>query len=50
MLAVIEAMKVLNAVESEWAGRVVQVIAQDGAAVSAGDELLRFEVMADGHV
>ena len=50
MLAVIEAMKVLNAVESEWAGRVVQVIAQDGAAVSAGDELLRIDLLADGHV
>ncbi|MGY2487278.1 acetyl-CoA carboxylase biotin carboxyl carrier protein [Cupriavidus sp. CP313] len=47
-LAIIEAMKMLNAVEADLKGRVVHVAAQDGAAVEAGAPLFVIEPAGDG--
>ncbi|WP_155301145.1 acetyl-CoA carboxylase biotin carboxyl carrier protein [Cupriavidus necator] len=49
-LAIIEAMKMLNAVEANLKGRVVRVAAADGAAVEAGAPLFAIEPAGDGDV
>lgn len=43
-LAIVEAMKMLNAVESDAVGTLVRICVKDGAAVSAGTELFVIEV------
>lgn len=50
MLGVVEAMKVLNGIESERAGRVVAVLAEDGASVEPGTVLFRIEPTPCDHV
>jgi biotin carboxyl carrier protein len=42
-LVVVEAMKMQNEMNSPKAGRVVQVAAQEGATVAAGDVLATIE-------
>ncbi|HEY3258726.1 MAG TPA: biotin/lipoyl-containing protein [Pseudonocardiaceae bacterium] len=42
-MGIIEAMKLMIPVESEVAGRVVEVLATDGAAVEYGDRLFAIE-------
>ncbi|MFJ4291156.1 acetyl-CoA carboxylase biotin carboxyl carrier protein [Cupriavidus sp. NPDC089707] len=49
-LAIIEAMKMLNAVEADLKGRVVRVAAADGAAVEAGAPLFAIEPAGDSDV
>lgn len=49
-LAIVEAMKMLNAVEAQCAGRIVEVLAEDGVAVSAGMPLFVMEPMANAQV
>lgn len=46
-LAIIEAMKMLNAVEADVSGRVVQILAEDGTMVEAGTPLFLIEPGAD---
>jgi acetyl-CoA carboxylase biotin carboxyl carrier protein len=43
VVALIEAMKVFNEIQSEVAGRVVELIAANGDVVNKGDALLRVE-------
>jgi len=43
VIALIEAMKVFNEVTAEVAGRVVAIVATNGAVVQKGDALLRVE-------
>jgi acetyl-CoA carboxylase biotin carboxyl carrier protein len=45
VVALIEAMKVFNEVTAEVAGRVVAIVATNGAVVQKGDALLRVEPM-----
>ncbi|WID95217.1 acetyl-CoA carboxylase biotin carboxyl carrier protein subunit [Bosea vestrisii] len=42
-LAVVEAMKMLNAIECDRAGRIVAIREQDGASVAAGAVLFEIE-------
>ncbi len=46
-VAIIEAMKIMNAVEADRAGRVVKILAEDGEMVEFGQELVLIEP-ADG--
>lgn len=46
-MALIEAMKVLNAVEADAAGKLVEVLAEDGAQVEAGTPLFLLEPGAE---
>jgi biotin carboxyl carrier protein len=39
-VGIVEAMKVMNNIESEIAGRVVEVLVQNGQAVEYGTELM----------
>jgi len=41
IIGIIEVMKLMNSVRAEVRGRVVEILAQDGAAVEAGQVLLR---------
>lgn len=43
VIALIEAMKVFNEVQSEIAGRVVSLVAENGEVVQKGDPLLKVE-------
>jgi acetyl-CoA carboxylase biotin carboxyl carrier protein len=43
VVAVIEAMKVFNEIQSEVAGRVVEIVANNGDVVHKGDVLIRVE-------
>jgi acetyl-CoA carboxylase biotin carboxyl carrier protein len=43
VIALIEAMKVFNEVQSEVAGRVVEIVANNGDVVHKGDVLIRVE-------
>lgn len=43
VVALIEAMKVFNEIQSEVAGRVVELVANNGDVVHKGDALLRVE-------
>ncbi|MBF5006914.1 acetyl-CoA carboxylase biotin carboxyl carrier protein [Diaphorobacter caeni] len=49
-LAIIEAMKVLNAVESDRHGRIVRILAQDQSAVDASTPLFELEALEVIHV
>lgn len=42
-IGIIEAMKLMNYVESEWAGTVVEVLAANATAVEFGQALVRVE-------
>ena len=42
-LAILEAMKMLNPVEADRAGRIVRILVEDGAAVDAGTPLFELE-------
>jgi acetyl-CoA carboxylase biotin carboxyl carrier protein len=41
IIGIIEVMKLMNSVRAEVRGRVVEILAEDGAAVEAGQVLLR---------
>ncbi|TMR09799.1 acetyl-CoA carboxylase biotin carboxyl carrier protein subunit [Nonomuraea turkmeniaca] len=43
-VAIVEAMKLMNQVPSEWSGEVVEVLVADGQPVEFGQELLRVRV------
>ncbi|VVE10093.1 Biotin carboxyl carrier protein of acetyl-CoA carboxylase [Pandoraea iniqua] len=47
-LCLIEAMKMLNEVDCDWAGTVKEILAEDGGVVSVGTPLFVIEV--DGNV
>lgn len=47
-LAIIEAMKMLNAIEAEHKGRIVRIAATEGASVEAGAPLFVIEPAGDG--
>jgi acetyl-CoA carboxylase biotin carboxyl carrier protein len=40
VLCILEAMKLFNEIQSEYAGTVLRVIPENGELVSQGDELL----------
>lgn len=42
-IGIVEAMKLMNRVESEWTGTVVEVLARDATAVEFGQPLVRIE-------
>jgi acetyl-CoA carboxylase biotin carboxyl carrier protein len=42
-LCIIEAMKLMNEIESEWAGTVTEIFAQNGKNVEYGQKLLRIK-------
>jgi acetyl-CoA carboxylase biotin carboxyl carrier protein len=42
-LCIIEAMKLMNEIESEWAGTVTEVFAQNGKSVEYGQKLFRIK-------
>lgn len=43
VICVIEAMKMFNTLETEVAGRIVEILAQPGSEVKAGQPLFRIE-------
>ncbi|TMR95150.1 acetyl-CoA carboxylase biotin carboxyl carrier protein [Nonomuraea basaltis] len=43
-VAIVEAMKLMNQVPSEWSGEVVEVLVADGQPVEFGQELVRVRV------
>lgn len=43
-LCIVEAMKLMNEIESEFSGKVVKVLVQDGKAVEYGTPLFEIEV------
>ncbi|GAA3602534.1 acetyl-CoA carboxylase biotin carboxyl carrier protein [Nonomuraea rosea] len=43
-VAIVEAMKLMNQVPSEWSGEVVEVLVGDGQPVEFGQELVRVRV------
>jgi acetyl-CoA carboxylase biotin carboxyl carrier protein len=49
-LAVVEAMKLLNAIEADRAGRIVSIFAEDGATVSPDTQLFAIEPLEVPHV
>jgi acetyl-CoA carboxylase biotin carboxyl carrier protein len=44
-VCIIEAMKVFNEIQSDWAGRVKSIEAENGALVQAGDPLVVLEFL-----
>ncbi len=42
-LCIIEAMKLMNEIEAEWAGTVVEIFAQNGKNVEYGQKLFRIK-------
>ncbi|HXN31545.1 MAG TPA: acetyl-CoA carboxylase biotin carboxyl carrier protein [Polyangiaceae bacterium] len=42
-LCIIEAMKLMNEIEAEWSGTVVEVFAQNGKSVEYGQKLFRIK-------
>ena len=42
-LCIIEAMKLMNEIESEYSGKITEIIAKDGEAVEYGAPLFRIE-------
>ncbi|OGR97570.1 MAG: hypothetical protein A2902_02755 [Elusimicrobia bacterium RIFCSPLOWO2_01_FULL_64_13] len=42
-LCIVEAMKVMNEIKSEWRGRIVKILAENGKPVSKGQELFHVE-------
>ena len=49
-LGIIEAMKMLNPVESEFTGRIVEIKAADGESIGVGDEIVVIEEMKPADV
>ena len=49
-LAIVEAMKMLNAVEADRSGRITRILAEDGAAVDSGTPLFSMEPAGDTDV
>lgn len=49
-VGIIEAMKMLNVLESDRSGRVVRILVEDGASVEAGTPLFELQSMEDTHV
>ena len=43
VLCIIEAMKLMNEIESEYAGKVTEILVKDGEAVEYGTPLFRIE-------
>ena len=43
VLCIVEAMKLMNEIEAEIAGRVTEILAQNGQAVEFGEPLFRLE-------
>jgi acetyl-CoA carboxylase biotin carboxyl carrier protein len=43
VVALVEAMKVFNEIQSEIAGRVIEIVATNGNVVQKGDELIKLE-------
>jgi acetyl-CoA carboxylase biotin carboxyl carrier protein len=43
VLCIVEAMKLMNEIEAEQPGRLVEVLAQNGSPVEYGEALFRFE-------
>ena len=43
VLCIIEAMKLMNEIESEYTGKVIEILVKDGEAVEYGTTLLRIE-------
>lgn len=43
VLCIIEAMKLMNEIESEYAGKVTEILVKDGEVVEYGTPLLRIE-------
>lgn len=43
VLCIIEAMKLMNEIESEYAGKVTEILVKDGEAVEYGTPLVRIE-------
>ncbi|MGO4328216.1 acetyl-CoA carboxylase biotin carboxyl carrier protein subunit [Cupriavidus sp. 2TAF22] len=49
-LAIVEAMKLLNPIESDRAGRIAEILVADGAAISADTPLFVIEKLEAAHV
>lgn len=49
-VGIIEAMKMLNVLESERPGRLVRILVEDGASVEAGTPLFELQPVEDAHV
>lgn len=47
-VAIVEAMKLMNAIEASQAGRLVEVVGVDGATVEYGQPLFVFEPVEEG--
>jgi len=43
VLCIVEAMKLMNEIEAEQAGRLTEVLIQNGSPVEYGEQLFRFE-------
>lgn len=43
-LCIIEAMKLMNEIESEYSGKIVKILVEDGKAVEYGTPLLEIEI------
>ena len=44
VLCIVEAMKLMNEIEAEQPGRLVEVLVQNGSPVEYGEQLFRFEL------
>ncbi|MDH3655318.1 MAG: acetyl-CoA carboxylase biotin carboxyl carrier protein [Myxococcales bacterium] len=44
VLCIVEAMKLMNEIEAEAAGTIVEVLVENGKPVEYGDRLFRFEI------
>jgi acetyl-CoA carboxylase biotin carboxyl carrier protein len=49
-LAVVEAMKMLNTIDADRNGRVIEILAEDGASVSRDSALFAIEPLEASHV
>ena len=43
VIGIIEAMKLMNEIESEYTGKVIEILVKDGDVVEYGTPLLRIE-------
>ena len=43
VLAIVEAMKLMNEIESEYTGKIAEILVEDGSAVEYGTPLFRLE-------
>jgi acetyl-CoA carboxylase biotin carboxyl carrier protein len=46
VLCIVEAMKLMNEIEAELPGRLVEVLVQNGSPVEYGEALFKFEPAA----